>query len=136
MLEEENERLKSENMELRNRGMSVPESPVDILDASLRRSDQPSSPFVSTDVCDEPSRSAKDISKKNGGRIRKPSKLLRTPYDACKKEALQRTKNKRTGYKRERFVADEIQPFINISKEEEDAIANFESKVGKEYEPL
>ena len=123
-------------MELRNRGISVPQSPVDIVDASLSRMDHPSSPNPSMDVCVETSIAAKDISKKNGGRVRKPSKMLRTPYDACKKETLQRTKSKRTGYKRERLVADEIQPYIDLSKEEDDAIANFEAKVGKEYEPL
>lgn len=123
-------------MELRNRGVSVPHSPVDIVDASLHRMDHPSSPIPSMSGCVETSRAAENISKKNGGRVRKPSQMLRTPYDACTKAALQRTKNKGTCHKRERLIADEIQSKIDISEEEEDAIASFEAKVGKEYEPL
>ncbi|RWR98052.1 ubiquitin-like protein-specific protease ESD4 isoform X1 [Cinnamomum micranthum f. kanehirae] len=104
ILEEEDERLKSENMELRNRGISVPHSPVDIVDASLRRMDHPSSPNPSMSGCVETSRTAENISKKNG--------------------------------ERERLVADEIQSKIDISEEEEDAIASFEAKVGKDAEEV
>eukprot|EP00268_Persea_americana_P018690 TRINITY_DN1943_c0_g1_i3.p2 TRINITY_DN1943_c0_g1~~TRINITY_DN1943_c0_g1_i3.p2 ORF type:complete len:152 (+),score=33.96 TRINITY_DN1943_c0_g1_i3:1566-2021(+) len=132
ILEEENERLRSENMELRNRGISVAQSPVDIVDASLRRMDHPSSPNPSMFGCVETSRAAKDILKKNGGRVRKPSQMLRTSYDACTKATLQRTKNKGTCHKRERLTADEIQSMIDFSEEEEDAITSFEAKVGKE----
>ncbi|RWR92122.1 protein MAINTENANCE OF MERISTEMS-like protein [Cinnamomum micranthum f. kanehirae] len=136
ILEEENEQLKSENMELRNRGISVPHSPVDIVDASLRRMDHPSSPNPSMSGCVKTSRAAENISKKNGGRVRKLSQMLQTPYDACTKAILLRTKNKGTCHKRERLVADEIQSKIDISEEEEDAIASFEAKVGKDAEEV
>ncbi|RWR97838.1 serine/threonine-protein phosphatase 7 long form [Cinnamomum micranthum f. kanehirae] len=136
ILEEENERLKSENMELRNRGISVPHSPVDIVDSSLRRMDHPSSPNPSMSSCLETSRAAENISKKNGGRVQKPSQMLRTPYDACTKATLLRTKNKGTCRKRERLVADEIQSKIDISEEEEDATASFEAKVRKDAEEV
>eukprot|EP00268_Persea_americana_P018694 TRINITY_DN1943_c0_g1_i7.p1 TRINITY_DN1943_c0_g1~~TRINITY_DN1943_c0_g1_i7.p1 ORF type:complete len:396 (+),score=68.49 TRINITY_DN1943_c0_g1_i7:1242-2429(+) len=136
ILEEENERLRSENMELRNRGISVAQSPVDIVDASLRRMDHPSSPNPSMFGCVEKSDAAKDISKKNGGRVQKPSQMLRTPYDACTKGTLQRMKNKGTCHKRERLTADEIQSMIDFSEEEEDAIASFEANVGKDAEEV
>ena len=109
---------------------------MDNVDASLRRMDHPSSPNPSMFGCVETSDAAKDISKKNGGRVRKPSKMLRTPYDACTKGTLQRMKSKRTCHKRERLTVDEIQSMIDFSEEEEDAIASFEANVGKEYEPL
>lgn len=136
ILEEEDERLKSENMELQNRGISVPHSPVDIVDDSLRRMDHPSSPNPSMSGCVETSRAAEHISKKNGGRVRKLSHMLRTPYDACTKATQLRRKNKEICHKRERLVADEIQSKIDISEEEEDAVASFEAKVGKDAEEV
>lgn len=84
--------------------------------------DHPSSPHPPMSGYVEASRAAKDIRKKNGDRVRKPSQVLRTPYDACTKVTFERTRNKETCCKRERLIDDEIQAKIDILKEEDAVI--------------